>query len=78
MDEGALQRFLESGHVAAAALDVYEQEPPASFELMQLDQVTATPHIAASTKEAQLKVAKVVAEEVLSFALGKPVQNRVN
>jgi len=78
VDEGALQRFLESGHVAAAALDVYEQEPPASFELMQLDQVTATPHIAASTKEAQLKVAKVVAEEVLSFALGKPVQNRVN
>ena len=78
VDEGALQRFLESGHVAAAALDVYEQEPPASFELMQMDQVTATPHIAACTKEAQLKVAKVVAEEVLSFALGKPVQNRVN
>jgi len=78
VDEAALKRFLESGHVAAAALDVFAQEPPASYDLMQLEQVTATPHIAASTKEAQLKVARVVAEEVLNFALGRPVQNRVN
>lgn len=78
VDEVALKRFLESGHVAAAALDVFAEEPPASYELMQMPQVTATPHIAASTKEAQLKVAHVVAQEVLNFAQGKPVQNKVN
>jgi hypothetical protein len=38
---------------------------------MQMEQVTATPHIAASTREAQLKVARVVAEEVLNFAMGR-------
>lgn len=78
VDEDALQRYLESGHIAAAALDVYSTEPLSSFDLVKLDQVTATPHIAASTKEAQLKVAQVVAEDVLNFALGKPVQNQVN
>ncbi|NLM42072.1 MAG: phosphoglycerate dehydrogenase [Firmicutes bacterium] len=78
VDEEALKRFLDSGHVAAAALDVFVQEPPANYELMQMEQVTATPHIAASTKEAQLKVAQVVAEEVLNCALGRPVKNRVN
>lgn len=78
VDEEALKSLLASGHVAAAALDVFSQEPPASFDLVKMDQVVATPHIAASTKEAQLKVAKVVAEEVLSFAQGQPVRNRVN
>lgn len=78
VDEEALKRLLDSGHLAAAALDVYTQEPPADFQLMQMEQVTATPHIAASTKEAQLKVARLVAEEVLVFAQGQPVKNKVN
>lgn len=78
VDEEALKSFLASGHVAAAALDVFSQEPLANFDLVKMDQVVATPHIAASTKEAQLKVAKVVAEEVLRFAQGQPVRNRVN
>jgi D-3-phosphoglycerate dehydrogenase len=78
VDEAALKRLLDSGHIAAAALDVFTQEPPESYELMQMEQVTATPHIAASTREAQLKVARVVAEEVLNFAMGRPVRNRVN
>jgi D-3-phosphoglycerate dehydrogenase len=78
VDEEALKRLLDSGHLAAAALDVYTQEPPADFQLMQMEQVTATPHIAASTKEAQLKVAHLVAEEVLAFAQGQPVKNKVN
>lgn len=78
VDEAALKRLLDSGHIAAAALDVFSQEPPESYELMQMEQVTATPHIAASTREAQLKVARVVAEEVLNFAMGRPVRNRVN
>lgn len=78
IDQAALKHYLEIGHVAGAALDVYPQEPPENYNLMKMDQVVATPHIAASTQEAQLKVAFVVAEEVLNFANGKPVQNRVN
>lgn len=78
INQAALKQALETGHVAGAAVDVYPQEPPENYELMQMDQVVATPHIAASTKEAQLKVAFVVAEEVLNFANGKPVQNSVN
>ena len=78
IDEAALKHYLEIGHVAGAAMDVYTQEPPESYDLVKMDQVVGTPHIAASTKEAQLKVAFVVAEEVLNFANGKPVENSVN
>lgn len=78
IDEAALKHFLEIGHVAGAAMDVYSLEPLTNFDLVKMDQVVATPHIAASTKEAQLKVACVVAEEVLRFAMGKPVENSVN
>lgn len=78
IDEAALKHYLEIGHVAGAAMDVYTQEPPASYDLVKMDQVVGTPHIAASTKEAQLKVAFVVAEEVLNFANGRPVENSVN
>ncbi len=78
VDEAALKHFLEIGHVAGAAMDVYSQEPPENFDLIKMDQVVATPHIAASTKEAQLKVAYIVAEEVLRFASGQPVENSVN
>ncbi len=78
IDEVALKHYLEIGHVAGAAMDVYTQEPPESYDLVKMDQVVGTPHIAASTKEAQLKVAFVVAEEVLNFANGKPVENSVN
>lgn len=78
IDEAALKHYLEIGHVAGAAMDVYAQEPPESYDLVRMNQVVGTPHIAASTKEAQLKVAFVVAEEVLNFASGKPVENSVN
>ena len=78
IDEAALKHALEIGHVAGAAMDVYTQEPPANYDLVKMDQVIGTPHIAASTKEAQLKVAFVVAEEVLRFSKGEPVENSVN
>jgi D-3-phosphoglycerate dehydrogenase len=78
IDEVALKHFLETGHVAGAAMDVYSQEPLEDYDLVKMDQVVGTPHIAASTKEAQLKVAYVVAEEVLRFANGQPVENSVN
>lgn len=77
VDEEALKHYLANGHVAGAAIDVYPQEPPANYDLVKMDNVVATPHIAASTAEAQLKVAVIVAEDVLNVATGKPVQNPV-
>ena len=53
IDEAALRRAIEAGIVGGAGLDVFETEPPADWSLAQLPQVIATPHIAASTEEAQ-------------------------
>jgi len=78
VDEDALKHYIENGHVGGAALDVFEEEPTKNTELLALDQVIATPHIAASTGEAQLNVAVIVSEEVLNFANGKPVRNGIN
>lgn len=78
IDEKALYNHLESGHVAGAALDVFEEEPANENPLLAFDQVVATPHIAASTKEAQLNVASQVSEEVLQFLNGMPALNSIN
>lgn len=78
INEDALAHYIESGHVAGAALDVYQSEPPENTNLIKLDQVIATPHIAASTAEAQLNVAVIVVEEVINFANGQPVRNGIN
>lgn len=78
IDEQALVNYLESGHVAGAAFDVFENEPPGDHPLLQLNNFIATPHIAASTKEAQLNVASQVAEEVLEFLNGNPIKNSIN
>src|SRR5688572_5441057 len=53
IDEGALADAIEAGHVAGAALDVFQKEPTVDFRLQNLPQVVATPHIAASTREGQ-------------------------
>ncbi|WP_096202321.1 phosphoglycerate dehydrogenase [Bacillus sp. FJAT-45350] len=78
IDERALLHFLENGHVGGAALDVFEEEPANENDLLAFDNVIATPHIAASTKEAQLNVAAQVSEEVLRFLEGNPVSNSIN
>ncbi len=78
IDEDALVHFLKTGHVAGAALDVFEEEPATNKQLLNFDQVIATPHIAASTKEAQLNVAAQVSKEVLNYFEGKPVVNSIN
>jgi D-3-phosphoglycerate dehydrogenase / 2-oxoglutarate reductase len=78
MDEQALVAFLENGHVAGVALDVFEQEPPGDHPLLAFDNVIVTPHLGASTVEAQLHVATQVAEEVLKFLEGKPVTSSIN
>ncbi|RSD26458.1 phosphoglycerate dehydrogenase [Mesobacillus subterraneus] len=78
IDEAALAHFIEKGHVAGAALDVFVSEPPGDSPLLQLDSVIVTPHLGASTKEAQLNVATQVAQEVRTFFENKPVANSIN
>jgi D-3-phosphoglycerate dehydrogenase len=78
IDEAALRRAIDSGIVAAAALDVFETEPPADWSLAQLPQVIATPHIAASTEEAQELVGIETAATVRDFLRDGMVRNAVN
>ncbi len=78
IDEAALKRAIESGIVAAAALDVFEKEPPADWGLAQMPQVVATPHIAASTEEAQELVGLDTAAAVRDFLRDGVVRNAVN
>jgi D-3-phosphoglycerate dehydrogenase len=78
VDEAALRRAIESGVVAGAGLDVFEQEPPSDWSLAQLPQVIATPHIAASTEEAQELVGIETAATVRNFLRDGIVRNAVN
>jgi len=79
IDEGALVKAIEAGIVAGAALDVFEKEPiVADNPLLTLENVIVTPHLGASTKEAQVGVAVDVAEGVLAALNGDPVTTAVN
>jgi len=78
VDEGALRRAIDNGIVAGAALDVFENEPPFDWSLAQLPQVIATPHIAASTEEAQELVGIETAATVRDFLRDGIVRNAVN
>lgn len=78
-DEAALLRGLESGQIGALALDVFEQEPPpADHPLLKHEAVVVTPHLGASTSEAQILVAIDIAEQMGEFAQGLPARNAVN
>lgn len=78
IDEAALAEAIESGQVAGAALDVFEKEPPAEWRLAQLPQVVATPHIAASTAEAQELVGLETATAVRDYLTTGVIRNAVN
>ena len=78
IEERALARAIEQGIVSAAALDVFESEPPRDWSLAQLPQVIATPHIAASTEEAQELVGIETAATVRDFLRDGIVRNAVN
>ncbi len=78
IDEPALAEALREGKVAGAALDVFEEEPLGSSPLKELNNVILTPHLAASTEEAQINVAVQVAEEALRVLRGEPVISAVN
>jgi D-3-phosphoglycerate dehydrogenase len=77
IDEEALLEALQSGKVAGAALDVFSAEPY-SGPLLELDNVVVTPHLAASTEEAQDRAGIIVAEQVAAALEGKLVTNAVN
>ncbi|MDD5641312.1 MAG: phosphoglycerate dehydrogenase, partial [Syntrophales bacterium] len=79
IDEEALLAALKEGKVAAAALDVYETEPPgADFPLRELPNVICTPHLGASTEEAQANVAVAVCEQIVELLLYGTIKNAVN
>src|SRR3954453_11375850 len=77
VDEAALVDALKSGKVAAAALDVFSTEPY-SGPLLELENVVATPHLAASTEEAQDRAGLIVAEQIVAALEGGLVTNAVN
>ena len=79
VDEPALYEAIKSGRVAGAALDVFTEEPPAADNpLLALEEVVVTPHLGASTKEAQEGVAVIVAEQMRDFFLTGAVRGAVN
>lgn len=78
LDEAALAGAIREGVVAGAALDVFEKEPPEGSPLLELNEVILTPHLGASTSEAQEKVAIAVAEQMVDFFTHGVIQNAVN
>lgn len=78
IDEEALYRALESGQCGGAGLDVYIQEPPKDFTLAKHPKVIATPHLGASTTEAQERVAVEIAEQFVDVAQGKQLFGAVS
>ncbi len=78
VNEDDLYEALESGHLAGAALDVFGKEPPGEIKLMGLPNFICTPHLGASTREAQENVARDVAEQIVAYLLHGTVKNAVN
>ena len=78
IDEQALYEALKSGHLGGAALDVYEHEPPTGSPLLTLDNVVLTPHLGASTKEAQTTAGLEIARQIAVYLqTGEPI-NAIN
>jgi D-3-phosphoglycerate dehydrogenase len=78
IDESALADALKSGHVAGAALDVFEVEPATESPLFGLPDVICTPHLGAATTEAQENVAVHVAEQMADYLLNGAITNAIN
>ena len=79
VNEAALAAALRAGHIAGAAIDVFEHEPPpADHPLLALDRVICTPHLGAATDEAQINVAVAIAEQVVDFLINHVTRNAVN
>lgn len=78
VDEAALRALLESGHIAAAAFDVFSAEPAKENVLFGAPNFIATPHLGAATVEAQENVAIQIAEQMSDYLVGGAVTNAIN
>ncbi len=78
VNEQDLYEALKSGHLGGAALDVFKKEPPENMDLMNLPNLICTPHLGASTKEAQDKVSVDIAEQIIAYLKYGSVKNAVN
>lgn len=78
VDEAALAASLRSGHLGGAAVDVYTAEPPVDSPLLDAPNTVLTPHLGASTAEAQTRVAEEAAEQMLDVLAGRPARYAVN
>jgi D-3-phosphoglycerate dehydrogenase len=79
VSEAALAAAIQTGTVAGAALDVFEQEPPApDHPLLKLDKVICTPHLGAATDEAQINVAIAIAQQMVNYLTTGVIQDAVN
>lgn len=78
VDETALYQALKKGEIAGAALDVYEQEPPKNSPLFELDNISFTPHLGASTREAQVAVSVEIARQTVTFLKTGEAINALN
>lgn len=78
LDEKAVLKGVESGKVAGAAFDVYENEPPKDSPITKCDKIIVTPHLGASTEEAQDNVAIEVAGQVVDALLERGIRNAIN
>src|SRR5919198_4418791 len=78
VDEQALRRALDAGHVAGAAFDVFTEEPATANPLFGHPNVVCTPHLGASTTEAQENVALQIAEQMSDYLLRGAISNAVN
>jgi D-3-phosphoglycerate dehydrogenase len=78
VDPVALAESLTSGDLAGAAIDVFETEPPEDSPLLSAPNTILTPHVAASTREAQAQVSTDIAAQILDYFAGRPVSYPVN
>ena len=78
IEEDALYKALKQGKIAGAALDVFEEGKPFDSPLLELDSTILTPHLGASTKEAQKRVAMIIASQVIDALKGGEIRNVVN
>jgi D-3-phosphoglycerate dehydrogenase / 2-oxoglutarate reductase len=78
IDEKALCDIVSSGHLAGAALDVFEQEPPIDSPLLAVSNIQFTPHLGASTEEAQTAVGVEISHQIAAFLLKGKIINSVN
>jgi len=77
VDTEALIRALQSGQIAAAALDVYEEQPQVPAALLELEQVLLTPHLGSATRETRARMGAMVIKSLTDHFAGRPLQHRV-